>query len=179
MTFTGLASAVASATVPQSLVRRFAASLPGLGLCLAGSVAWAMAMAGSAAADLAFSGWQSPESIMRVAAVFGAGGALAFPIAFTAAGLLRSGRFESRFAAALLAFTIATSGCTALVYALDYRHAYSEWHGDPLSAQWAVEFAYTVAGALGQFALSGIRLYFPIGFAGLLGVSAWFARRGA
>jgi hypothetical protein len=177
VTLADTASAVASGTGRQSLLRRLLASLPSIGLCLAGSAIWATAMAASAAARLELSGWQTPEAIAAVAAVFATGGALAFPLAFTAAGLFGHRRFEGRMALTLLAFTVVTIGCTALVYALDYRRYYSEWHGDPFTSRWLVEFAYTVAGAFGQFAITGIRMYFPFGFALLLLVSFWFARR--
>ena len=177
MTLAGLASAVASETGRRSLVERLVAGMPGLGVCVVGSLAWAAAMAAGVSAHLMLAGWLTPEAILRVATVHAAGGLLAFPIAYTAAGLFRERPAETRMAAALLAFTFATIACTAAVYALEYRRYYAEWHGDPFTARWAVEFAYTVAGALGQFAISGIRMYFPFGFAALLVVSAWFARR--
>lgn len=177
MTFADTARAAASGSERRSWLRRLADSLPGFGLCLGGSAVWAAAMAGSVAAQLALSGWQTPVAIASVAAIFAVGGAVAFPLAFTAAGFFCHRRLEGRLAAALLAFTIVTIGCTATVYVLDYRRYYAEWHGDPFTARWIVEFAYTVAGALGQFAITGVRLYFPFGFVALLLISLWFARR--
>ena len=177
MTFAHAASAEAPDSGRRSRPRRLTASLPGLGLCLAGSALWAAAMAGSAAAKLVLSGWQTPMAIVAVAAVYAGGGALAFPLAFTAAGLFRSRRFEGRMALALLAFTIATIGCTALVYALDYQRYTGDSQGTPFTEPWLVELAYTLVGALGQFAIAGVRLYFPFGFVAILLVSVWFARR--
>ena len=175
MTVTGLASAIASRTRRQSLARRLVGSMPGLALGFGGSIVWAVAMAAGVAASLLLSGWQTPGAILQVAVVYAAGGALAFPLAFTTAGLLGGRLVEQRLAGALLAFTVITIGCTALVYAIDYCRY--EWHGDPFTTGWAVEVASTIAGALGQFAISGIRMYFPMGFAALLLVSLWFAPR--
>ncbi|CDX17454.1 hypothetical protein MPL3356_240031 [Mesorhizobium plurifarium] len=39
------------------------------------------------------------------------------------------------------------------------------------------EFVFTLLTALYQFVVLGVRLYFPLGFAALVGVSIWFARR--
>ncbi|AZO38153.1 MAG: hypothetical protein EOS81_11200 [Mesorhizobium sp.] len=39
------------------------------------------------------------------------------------------------------------------------------------------EFTFTLPTALHQFLALGVRLYFPLGFAALVGVSIWFARQ--
>ena len=42
---------------------------------------------------------------------------------------------------------------------------------------WFLQFAHTIAAALYQFAVLGLRLFFPVGFVALLVASFWFARR--
>jgi hypothetical protein len=144
----------------------------------AGAVLWAAAMAASAATNLTLAGWGTGRHVATVALVFALGAAAAFPFGFAAANLLAGKRHpEARFAAALLCFTAATLGITAGFYALDYRQYYANWHAEPLSAVWLIQLAFTTAGALVQFAVTGVRLYFPIGFLALLLVSLWFARR--
>ena len=133
-------------------------------------------MAASAAWRLSSWGWQNPEKIEDIAGIFGLGGLIAFPIAMMSARFVsrrRNGR--ARFAAALLALTTVTIGVTALVYAGVDRAYDTQWHGLAFSKMWFVEQAFTIAEALAQFAVSGLRLYFPIGFAALAGAATWFA----
>ena len=66
---------------------------------------------------------------------------------------------------------------TGGLYALDYRAYYAEWHADTFTRIWFLQFAHTIAAALYQFAVLGLRLFFPVGFAALLVASFWFARR--
>lgn len=171
------ASADATEPAPDTWSRRLAASLPSLRLGLSGAALWATAMAASAAAKLVMSGWQTTESITQVAAVYACGGALAFPLAYAAAGLLRQRRVEGRIAVALFAFTFVTIACTAIVYTLDYQRRFAESEGEPPPDSWLMDLAYGVAGAFGQFAITGVRLYFPFGFVAVLIVAAWYACR--
>jgi hypothetical protein len=84
---------------------------------------------------------------------------------------------EAAFAAALLSFAAATACVTGGLYALDYRAYYAEWHAGAFSYTWFLQFTHTVAAALYQFAVLGMRLYFPFGFVALLVAAAVFARR--
>ncbi|MBX3567610.1 MAG: hypothetical protein KF914_06100 [Rhizobiaceae bacterium] len=134
-------------------------------------------MGGSAYTALLLRGWQTTGSIATVSGMFAAGAALAFPLAFTVAGLVGGRSSQRRCAAAMLAFTIITIGMTAAIFALQYRAYYAHWHGPAFSRLWANQFVFTIGSAVVQFIVSGVRLYFPIGFVALLAVSAWFARR--
>ncbi len=58
-------------------------------------------------------------------------------------------------------------GATTAIYALDYRSYYAQWHESVFTWTWLIQFAFTTAGATLQFAVSGLPLYFPLGFAGL------------
>jgi len=170
---------------PQSgrrpgLFRRLVQAFPPLRLALAGVLLWASAAAASAAANLVAAGWEAPDRIATVAALYAAGAAIAFPFAYAAARLLAaSGGAEARFAAAFLSFTAMTIGITVAIYALDYRQYYAHWHADPFSLTWVLQFVFTTLGAVYQFTVTGIRLYFPIGFVALLAVSTWFSRHRA
>lgn len=167
---------------PPAWWRRTAArlrrSLPSWRVAAAGAALWAVAMAASAAIGLLADGWQSPAKIATVAAMFAAGAAIAFPIGCAVAQFIAGPhRFEVRFAAAFLAFTTVTIAVTAAFYVFDYRDYYATWHADALTITWAYQQIFTTAGALVQFAFSGVRLYFPVGFLALLTASFWFARR--
>ena len=75
-----------------------------------------------------------------------------------------------------LALSLSTLGTTALLFALDYRSYYASWHEEFGTITWAYQFVFTVAGAIVQFAVLGVRMFLPLGFAALFIVSLWFAR---
>lgn len=135
-------------------------------------------MGGSALAMLMLAEWQTLYKIRVVAVFYALGGALAFPFGLFLARLVSAGmRRETAFAAMLLSLAVATMAVTAGLFSLQYRSYYAQWHADAFTRIWFLQFVFTVAAALYQFAVLGLRLYFPIGFVALLAVSAWFARR--
>lgn len=162
----------------MSARKRLTHALPTLSLALAGSAAWGMVMGASALSSLLFDQWATPAHVRNVVALFALGGVLAFPFGWTLARLLSRGRgAETAFAAAFASFSIMTVGLTALLYAIQYRSYYAEWHADPLTVTWAFQLVFTGLAAFYQFAVLGLQLYFPLGFAALFAAALWFARR--
>ncbi|HTV70998.1 MAG TPA: hypothetical protein VMF90_20915 [Rhizobiaceae bacterium] len=154
------------------------AALPPFRQSLVGALLWAAAMAASAALGLSMRGWETPASFGAVVSLFAAGGAVAFPIALFLARLLGlRRRREAAFAGAFLSFSIVTIGVTAFSFALIYRLYYARWHEEMFTIIWAFQLFFTVAAALAQFAVLGIRLFFPLGFAALFAVSLWFCAK--
>ena len=152
--------------------------LPSWKVTIAAALAWAAVLGISAALSLIAQGWLDRQSILKVVAIFAAGGLIAFPLGWGAARILSArGRAEQRFAAAFVCFSIASVGATTGIYALDYRSYYAQWHDETFSMTWLFQFVFTTAGATLQFAVSGLPLYFPLGFAGLAALSLWFARQ--
>lgn len=139
---------------------------------------WGAAMGASALLVLLLENWETPQKIRTVAALFALGGAIAFPFGLILARFLSYRRQrETAFAIALLSLAAATIAMTAGFFALQYREYYAEWHADAFTRIWFLQFAHTVAAALYQFAVLGLRLFFPLGFVALLVGSFWFARR--
>lgn len=131
-------------------------------------------MAGSAWASLELAGWGTDEAIRRVGRIFFAGGLLAYlPAVFSARLLVAGHRPETRFAAHTVALAVATIAVTAVTFALVYRAYYAAWHAPAFTLEWAFEFGFTVASALYQFAVAGLRLYMPFGLAALLVFGLW------
>lgn len=162
----------------RRLRARLRASLPSIGTALGGGVVWALAMAATASLGLYGEGWQNVEKARAVLVIYMAGAFVSFPLALWGATFASLGRSrEVAFAAAFLALATLTIGITAAVYALDYRHYYVQWHADPFTAPWTLQFVFTVGGALYQFAVLGLRLYVPLGLAALFAASLWFALR--
>lgn len=135
-------------------------------------------MAAGAAYGLHGEGWQTPAKLRHVLAIYLFGALLAFPLALCAARLLTLGRTrETAFAAFFLALGGLTVGITAAIYALDYRLYYTQWHAEAFTRVWFFQFGFTIAGALYQFAVLGLRLYQPFGLAALFVAALWFARQ--
>ena len=157
---------------------RLRAALPAPRMAIAGMLMWGLAMGASAFASLFALKWETAGHIRFVVLLYAAGGALAFPVAWTLARLLsRQARRESAFAAAFVSLGVITIGLTAALYALQYRRYYAEWHAEPFTVTWTYQFVFTGLVAAYQFAVLGIRLYFPYGFVALIAAALWFARR--
>ncbi len=77
----------------------------------------------------------------------------------------------------MLCFAAATIAVTAAFYAFQYRSYYSAWHAETLTITWMFQLVFTTLAALYQFAVLGIRLFFPFGFVALFAAAFWFARR--
>lgn len=171
-------------TVPRTagfrpwMAGALAGALPPLLPTLAGALLWGLAMGGSALTMLVIENWETPRTIRTVTGLFAIGGLIAFPFGLILARFLsHRRRRQTAFAAALLSLAAMTALATGGLYALDYRAYYAEWHAETLSLTWVFQFIYTVAAALYQFAVLGLRLFFPVGFLALLIASAWFASR--
>jgi hypothetical protein len=82
-----------------------------------------------------------------------------------------------RFALAFLGLSLLTIGMTATIFALHFRAYFAEWHDDELSVRLAFETGFTLAAAVYQFLVLGLRLYLPIGVIALLGASWAFATK--
>jgi hypothetical protein len=157
--------------------RALRAAAPGWRIALLGGVLWAAAMAASAAFSVWHDGWQTGDKIFELAIVFAIGALIAFPIGLLLARLVTpNGRAEARFAAAFIGLALATIGITAGLYALQYRFYYARWHADVFTTTWTLQFVVTTIVAFVQFAVSGVRMYFPFGFVALFIAAFWFAR---
>jgi hypothetical protein len=160
------------------LALRLRRSLPPLSATLAGAAFWAFTMTASALLALWEHGWQTPQKYGTIALLFASGAVLAFPLALLLARFCSLGRpAETAFASMFVALSLSTVGITAGLFALDYRRYYATWHEDVLTITWVFQLVFTTAGALVQFAVLGMRLFMPVGFAGLFLASLWFARR--
>lgn len=168
-------------TMPTTKLRRFLAHLyrstPSPATALVGSACWALLMAASAVMEVWRDGWETEAKFATIALLFGGGAALAFPVGLTFARFVSSGKSAERsFAAHFLGLSLATIGFTALIFAFDYRGYYATWHEEAFTITWMFQLVFTTAGALIQFAVLGVRLFFPLGFAALFLASLWYAR---
>lgn len=161
-----------------ALSHRLRAALPGWKPAAAGALLWSAAMAASALLSMQLDAWETPGKIAEVVALFALGAAFAFPSGLYVARFIALGRQpETAFAAAFLSLSLATIGLTAGLYALQYRGYYAQWHADAFSVTWIFQLVFTTLSSLYQFAVLGVRMYMPVGFAALVLGSLWFARQ--
>lgn len=157
---------------------RLRQALPSPILALKGALVWGVLMGVNMLVFLWSRGWQTLSQVTALTFIFALGAALAFPLGHTFQALLaRRSEPETRFAAAFVSFAAATICITAALYALQYRAYYAQWHGDPFSIRWILHFVFTTAGAVYQFAVIGLRVYFPWGLAALFALSYLYAAK--
>ena len=162
----------------RRIAQRLADALPSARVALVGTGLWALVNGATAAIGLLARDWQDEGAVAIVGLVFAAGAAIAFvPATYLARIVSLGSRTEIRLAAALLALSVATIAATALVFALQYRLYYAQWHADFPSITWGFQQFFTTAAAVYQFAVLGLRLYFPIGFLAIFPFAGWIARQ--
>lgn len=145
---------------------------------LTGALGWGAAMALSAQASLWLSNAAITTHYWSLTALIFAGAALAWPPSLAAFRFLSFSRpRQTAFAAAFLCLTLLTIGITATLFAFIFRQFYAQWHGDPFTKLWIIQLIFTVASALYQFAVMGLRLYLPLGIGFLLIASLLLARQ--
>ena len=106
-----------------------------------------------------------------------AGGTLAFPLAEFGMRFLAAGKpAEARFSAAFLCLSVITAAVTALLFAIVYRSFFTHWHGEMFTWPWIQQLGVTIASALYQFAVIGVRGYLPLGLVFLVAASLWLAK---
>ncbi|WP_274629596.1 hypothetical protein [Arvimicrobium flavum] len=177
MTHTALSPEKHPEVLPSGLRARLRASAPPPRMAMAGAALWTVAIAASAGYGLYVRGWQTAETARIILGIIVFGAALAFPIALWGARFLAIGRpAPVAFVAFFISSVLITAGVTAVTYALYYRLYFVQWHDAPFTKTWAIQFFFTVAGALFQFAVLGLRLYLPFGLVVALMGSLWFAR---
>jgi hypothetical protein len=170
-------------SLPARFLRRLGDARPGLAEGVVGGFGWGLAMAAAAALGLEWRMEAITGHFRPLLAVYFAGGAVAWPAALFITRFVALGaRPALRFAVALATLALATIGLTALVFAAVYRQFYADWHGEPFTTIWVLQFVVTIISALYQFAVLGLWLFLPLGpvlgAGGALGL-AWLAGRPA
>ena len=86
-------------------------------------------------------------------------------------------RPETRFSSHFLFLGVSTIAVTAFFFAMDYRIYYAQWHAPFATRTWVYQFIFTSLGAAYQFAVIGVRHYFPLGLIFLVAASLYLTRR--
>ncbi|MGO4621199.1 hypothetical protein AB4Z34_22750 [Ensifer sp. 2YAB10] len=156
---------------------RLARSIPTMRELVVGAPLWGGAMALSAWYSLWLRERALTFHLAELLLIFGFGALLAWPPSLFLARFAALGRRpETRLAAYLFFLSLGTVAMTAVLYALDYRQFYAQWHAPIGTRTWFFQFTFTSLVAFYQFLALGLRLYLPVGGVILVGVSLWLAR---
>lgn len=147
-------------------------------LVLAGAPLWGLAMV----ASLAIWQWHVNRWLIanlgQLSLFFFAGGVLGWIVSLPVArAISRERRQEYRLAACFLGLTLGTIGFTALLYAIQYRTFYAQWHDPFLTVTWCIQLVTTFLVALYQFAVLGVPNFLPLALPLGLAVSFALAKR--
>lgn len=167
----------ANAISSDGFLHRLGSALPGFQFCVVGSLLWASAMAlSSFVASYFIFGYGVPAQVSGIAAIYFAGGLLAFAPSIYVVNVLLPRPGFGRIVLTVVLLALGTLAMTAGVMALVYRSYFSQWHSPFLTRSWMWQQLFTVAGAVYQYLVIGLRFYMPVGFAALIVASLWANR---
>lgn len=140
---------------------------------------WAFLIASAYFALTIGRGYAVSERSLVSVALFAAGSFIAAPIALGLAGFVARYRPQpsARFAAMFIALTLATAGMTALMFYLQFRIYYSQWHETHISRGLLMEILFTGASSGYIFVIRGVRPLLPVALPLIFVVSFLYARR--
>ncbi|MBO9656743.1 hypothetical protein QD336_21935 [Rhizobium sp. BR 250] len=145
---------------------------------LLASFIWASCSAATALLGLYLRNRLETDHAAEIIALFFCGGLLGWPLAMAALRLLpASSALPLRFAASCAAIAIFTIAVAAAFFAFQYRIFYAQWHAPAFSRIWFFQQLFTSLGAIYQFAILGLGLYFPFAVLPLLPAGAILCRR--
>ncbi len=140
---------------------------------------WGGFLALHAAAKLYWSGWQELSAIWQMALLMFVGTSIGGAFGWFYSIWFSAHRVApKRFAASFVLILLFTVGTTALLFALQYRLYYSQWHMPTFSIGWYFQVLFTGLSALYLFAVQGLRLLLPFAPLGLFIAAIIFAKTG-
>ncbi len=90
--------------------------------------------------------------------------------------MLREASAQRRFALALALHAVVVVGVTMLLFALQYRQYFAQWHSDAFTLTWAFQAFFTTIGSFYLFFSTGLVLLVPWAILGWIVVSVMLAR---
>ena len=140
---------------------------------------WGCFLALHTVGKLYWSGWQEPFAIWQLALLMFIGTSVGGTFGWFFSIWLSAHRVApKRFAASFVLILLFTVGTTALLFALQYRLYYSQWHMSAFSIGWFFQLFFTGLSALYLFAVQGLRLLLPFAPLGLVIAAIIFAKIG-
>ena len=138
---------------------------------------WGGFLALHTAVNLYLAGWQEASAIWQLALLMLIGTAIGGAFGWLLSICFSAHRASpKRFAASFVLILIFTIGITALLFALQYRLYYSQWHMPVFSIGWFFQLFFTGLSALYLFAVQGLRLLLPVAPIGLIIAAITFTK---
>lgn len=151
--------------------------MPAFPIWVLGSLLWGGAMAlSSVVASYFIFGYGIQSQLVSIAAIYFAGGFLAFVPTLYVVNVLLPRPGKARIVLMALLLALATIMMTAGVMAIVFRSYFAQWHAPFLTRSWMWQQLFTVAGAVYQYLVIGLRFYMPIGMLALVAASLWANR---
>ncbi len=146
-------------------------ALPALFILL-GALGWSVCSAASAAIGLYARNRLETDHVADIITLFG------WLLALAALRVLPALKSQQlRLATACLAIAFFTLAVAAALFALEYRIFYAQWHAPTFSRIWFFQQLFTSLGAIYQFVVLGLGLYFPFAALPLVPAGAMLCRR--
>ena len=140
---------------------------------------WGILVTASACVGLILMrGWEVDGRTRELLLIVLAGAISGFCLArFLLMWLPQQWQTSQRFAAAFILIGGATVGTTALLFGLQFRLYFAQWHDSEWSKLFWNETIFTILSAVYQYLVLGLRLYIPLGLIGLIALSYGYAKR--
>lgn len=122
-------------------------------------------------------GWGASEQTLMVASFYALGAALAFWPALYLARLFCPQAGYNRLFWLIFFLASGTIFFTAILFALQFRIYFSQWHHPAFSKVWIWQQFFTAGSSVYTYFVIGLRLYLPIGIVGLAVTSWWLNRQ--
>jgi len=153
-------------------------AVPNASMSLSLSFFWGLGMAVSALVALFIRLRTDIITPLPIMAMFFLGGAIGAPVAaFLTRIIFKTRRPTLIFLGMMVFLAASTFAATAIIFALQYRLYYAQWHEPFLTKIWFFQFIFTSGSAVYQFAVFGGHNYWPVGIILLPVFSLWFALR--
>lgn len=121
-------------------------------------------------------GYGIQAQVISIAAIYFGGGLLAFVPTLFVVNFLAPRPGIARIVVMGVLLSLATIIMTSGVMALVFRSYFSQWHAPFLTRSWMWQQLFTVAGAVYQYLVIGLRFYMPVGIMALILASLWANR---
>ncbi|MDR6189837.1 hypothetical protein QE372_002105 [Agrobacterium pusense] len=152
-------------------------ALPALFILL-GALGWSVCSAASAAIGLYARNRLETDHVADIITLFFTGGFFGWLLALAALRVLPALKSQPlRLATACLAIAFFTLAVAAALFAFEYRIFYAQWHAPTFSRIWFFQQLFTSLGAVYQFVVLGLGLYFPFAALPLVPAGAMLCRR--
>jgi hypothetical protein len=158
--------------------KRLAQAIPPAYASLLPWLFWTLVCGTASLLALVYSrGWVLSEQTVTVASFYALGATLAFWPSLYLARLFSTKSGKLRLFWLIFFLASGTIFFTAILFALQFRLYFAQWHHPAFSKVWFWQQFFTAGSSVYTYFVIGLRLYLPIGIVGLAVTSWWLNRQ--